>query len=169
MAIIGLYLAIIYFVAPLGPVLFALLTVGGISYTLISGFVYFTTRTGYGRYTDISQRFWKRSFSYFWLIEIGLFAFVVYLVLATPAEVTYAYDTPGIFKLHFFSLEDFIIRALIFNALLLVIYNMLLINYRGKTPLLYALHLVVLLLFFILFYIEVGIFQNYMGYVGFYK
>lgn len=57
MSVVVLYLLIIYFVAPLGSILFGLLTLSGISYTLISGFVYFTTRTGYGRYTDISQRF----------------------------------------------------------------------------------------------------------------
>lgn len=169
LALVILYLLIIYFVAPLGSVLFGLLTLAGIAYTLISGFVYFTTRTGYGRYTDISQRFWKRSFSYFWLIEIGLFACVVYLVLASPSETAYGYDTPAVFKLHFFALDDFIIRAIVFNALLLVIYAMIMVNYRGRLSLLLGGHFIVALLFFILFYIEFGIFQNYLNFVGFYK
>lgn len=43
---------------------------------------------------------------------------------------------PAIFKLHFFSLDDFIIRAMVFNALLVIINSMIGINYRGKTPLL---------------------------------
>ena len=164
-----IYLSLVYFVVPLGTWLFTVFTLLGVSYTLLSGFVYFTTRLGFGRNTDIGQRFWKRSFSIFWLLEFGLFGSVVYLTLISPSEVGYSYDTPAVFKTHFFSLPDFFFRAVIFSAMLLCLSVMLGLNYRSRTAFLWYIHALVSVLFCLLLYIEIGIFQGYLNYVGFYK
>jgi hypothetical protein len=105
----------------------------------------------------------------FWLIEIGLFAVVVFLVLNSANEVLYAYDTPAIFKLHFFSLEDFMIRSVIFNMFLFLITVMLMLNYRGRMSLLWICHALVAFLFIYLVYVEFSIFQTYLNYIGFSK
>lgn len=167
--ILGLYMAVVYFIVPLGPVFFAILSLFGLTYTLISGFVYFTTRNNFGRYTDISQRFWKRSFGLFWLIEVGLFGCVLYLCLISPSEVGYAYDLPAAFKTHFFAFEDFFIRMIIFNILLLLLQTMLAFNYRIRITNWWLLHFSITVVFLLLIYIEIGIFQNYMCAIGFYK
>ena len=167
--VFSLYLSLVYFVVPLGTWLFTVLTLLGVAYTLLSGFVYFTTRLGFGRNTDIGQRFWKRSFSIFWLLEFGLFGSVVYLTLISPSEVGYTYDMPAVFKAHFFSLTDFFFRAVLFSLMLLVLSLMLGWNYRTRTAYLWVLHGMVSFLFCCLLYLEIGIFQGYLNYAGFYR
>lgn len=166
---LALYLALVYFVVPFGSWVFTGLTLIGVSYTLLSGFVYFTTRTGFGRNTDIGQRFWKRSFSLFWLLEFGLFGTVVYFTLTAPSEVGYGYDTPAVFKAHFFSLPDFFFRAVMFSAMLFCLSCLLGLNARSRVALVGPLHGIIAFLFCGLLYIEVGVFQAYLNYAGFYK
>lgn len=61
-------------------------------YTLSSTFVFLRNSYKYGKYTSQVQRFWKRSYILFWLIEIFLFIFFSYLLLTHFTESTYFLD-----------------------------------------------------------------------------
>ena len=45
----------------------------------------------FNKYTSVIQRFWKRSFSVFWSLEITLFFIYIYLMIISPAEYNYQY------------------------------------------------------------------------------
>lgn len=107
-------------VVPFAKILFAWLAVGAFLYLLISGFVYFTNKLSYSSNVDVIQRFWKRTFSLFWLIESGLFAFFVYMTLNASSEVWAGYDTPSLFKTQFFSLKMLFVRLCLLSTAILL-------------------------------------------------
>lgn len=120
-----LYLVVAYVhlscqLVPFAKLLFAWLSVGAFFYLLISGFVYFTNKLAYAGNVDVIQRFWKRTFSIFWLIESGLFAFFVYMTMNASSEVWAAYDTPSLFKTQFFSLRMLFVRLSLISMTILL-------------------------------------------------
>lgn len=61
-------------------------------YWLWSVFLFLFKKERYGRFTTFAQRFWKRSFYLFWLLELFLFSFYIYLYFIAPSEVMYIFD-----------------------------------------------------------------------------
>lgn len=59
---------------------------------LMSGFNFFVKRYKNGKFTGAIQRFWKRTNSYFWLVEGFLFTLFFYYYLNSSQEPLYMYD-----------------------------------------------------------------------------
>lgn len=87
-------------------------------YILVSGFNFFGKKYMYNRYTESLQRFWKRSFSLFWLLEGFVFIAFVYLTFNSSSEVVYSYDLQFFFKTHLVSFRFFFFNLILINFLL---------------------------------------------------
>lgn len=59
---------------------------------LMSGFNFFVKRYKNGKFTGAVQRFWKRTNSYFWIVEGFLFMLFFYYYLNSSQEPLYMYD-----------------------------------------------------------------------------
>lgn len=66
--------------------------VGFLFFWLMSGFNFFLKRYRFGKFTSAIQRFWKRTNTYFWLIEGFLFCLFFYYYLNSSQEVYYFFD-----------------------------------------------------------------------------
>ena len=97
--IISITLAIIYFVyttfffkVQFLKQLAVWFIIGMLYFWLMSGFNFFLKRYKYGKFTSAIQRFWKRTNTYFWLIEGFLMLLFFYYYLNSSQEPTYMYD-----------------------------------------------------------------------------
>lgn len=128
---ISLMLLIIYFgliskVLPFNKVVFVWIAFSMIIYWLISGFVFFFKKYQYGKYTSVIQRFWRRSYILFWLLESSLLLVFVYLTFIASQESFYMFDEIQIYKTHLFSWKIFFLKIFPIVILLLLAYFFLL-------------------------------------------
>lgn len=65
---------------------------GFLGFWLFSSFNFFIKRYRFGKFTSAIQRFWKRTNSYFWLIEGFLLGLFIYYYLNSAQEPLYMYD-----------------------------------------------------------------------------
>lgn len=70
--------------------------IGMLYFWLMSGFNFFLKRYQYGKFTSQIQRFWKRTNTYFWLIEGFLMLLFFYYYLNSSQEPLYMYDYSAI-------------------------------------------------------------------------
>jgi len=125
-------------------------------YWLISGFVFFIKKYQYSKFTTVIQRFWKRTFIIFWMIEGSLFACFFYLVINAPEEPVYMYDQIKIYKTHFFSWRWFLIK-LVPSILLIIVgfYLQMLVRwglFTRQSPILLFITIIIVYIFWIEFY-----------------
>jgi len=99
---------------------------GMLAYWILSGFVFFIKKYQYSKYTSAIQRFWRRSYILFWLIEFSLFLVYVYLTLNANQESFYMFDQIQAFKTHLFSWRSFLLKIFPLTILLLLGYFLLL-------------------------------------------
>lgn len=99
---------------------------GMVAYWLLSGFVFFIKKYQYSKYTTAIQRFWRRSYIIFWLIEFSLFLVYVYLTLNANQESFYMFDQIQVFKTHLFSWRLFLLKIFPLTVLLILGYFLLL-------------------------------------------
>jgi hypothetical protein len=97
-----------------------------VAYWLLSGFVFFVKKYQYSKYTTAIQRFWRRSYILFWLIEFSLFMVYVYLTLNANQESFYMFDQIQVFKTHLFSWRSFLLKIFPLTVLLILGYFLLL-------------------------------------------
>nr|YP_740752.1 Ymf68 [Tetrahymena malaccensis]ABI51661.1 Ymf68 [Tetrahymena malaccensis] len=97
---------------PFNKIIFAWILVAMFLYWLISGFVFFVKKYQYSKFTAAIQRFWKRTYIIFWVIEAGTFSVFFYLTLNATSEPVYMYDQIKIYKTHLFSWRWFLIKLL---------------------------------------------------------
>jgi hypothetical protein len=107
---------------PFNKLVFEWLLIVMFLYWLMSGFVFFIKKYQYGKFTAAIQRFWKRSYILFWLIESGVFATFFYLTLNASEEPTYMYDQMKIYKTHLFSWRWFLIKLMPLVSLIILTY-----------------------------------------------
>lgn len=107
---------------PFNKILFIWLCIGMFSYWLLSGFVFFIKKYQYGKYTTAIQRFWRRSYILFWILEAFLFLIFFYFTVNSSAEPVYMYDQSQIFKTHLFSWRFFLIKLLPLTFLIVITY-----------------------------------------------
>jgi hypothetical protein len=145
---------------------FGYFLVGMFFYWLISGFVFFIKKYQYSKFTTVIQRFWKRTFIIFWMIEGSLFICFFYLVLNAPEEPLYMYDQIRIYKTHFFSWRWFLVK-LIPSILLIVLgfYLQLLVKWGLFSRQNLVLFLITLLIVYI-FWVEFYQFFHVISYYG---
>ena len=107
---------------PFNKVLFEWILITMFVYWLLSGFVFFIKKYQYSKFTSIIQRFWKRSYILFWLIESGIFLCFFYLTINATAEPMYMYDQIRIYKTHLFSWRWFLLKIIPLIGLIILTY-----------------------------------------------
>lgn len=129
--LIGLFIAIIsvYYMMyirllPFNKVVLSWLLLFMFFYWLVSGFVFFIKKYQYGRFTSSIQRFWKRTYIIFWIIEASTFAVFLYLTINATSEPVYMYDQAKIYKTHLFSWRWFLIKLLPSVSVILLSYHL---------------------------------------------
>lgn len=107
---------------PFSKVLFEWFLIAMFTYWLLSGFVFFIKKYQYSKYTSSIQRFWKRSFILFWVIEGYLFAVFFYCALISPEEPVFMYDQMKLYKTHLFSWRAFILKIIPVISMIILTY-----------------------------------------------
>lgn len=95
-------------------------------YWLLSGFVFFIKKYQFTRFTSSIQRFWRRSYILFWLIESCLLLVFFYLTMNSTQESPFMLDQIQIFKTHLFSWRSFLPKLFLVTALVILGYLLLL-------------------------------------------
>jgi hypothetical protein len=106
---------------PFNKIMFEWFLVTMLFYWFISGFVFFIKKYRFSKFTTAIQRFWRRTFTIFWLLESFLFLIFIYLTINANQESVYMYDSMQIYKTHLFSWRLFILK--IFPIALLIIFS----------------------------------------------
>ena len=134
-------------------------------YWLISGFVFFFKKYQFGKYTTAVQRFWRRSYILFWIIEGGTFLVFLFFTINSSQESFYMFDQISIYKTHLYSWKLFLLK--IFPLIVLIISTyLLLISIKWN---LFSKHSIILLvLTFFLTYIVWLEFYQFFHVVNFY-
>lgn len=107
---------------PFNKVIFEWFLIAMFVYWLLSGFVYFIKKYQFSKYTSVVQRFWKRSFILFWVIETFLFLIYFYLTLNASEEPVYMYDQMKLYKSHLFSWRLFILKLIPIISMIVLSY-----------------------------------------------
>ena len=128
--------------------------VGMMCFWLMSGFNFFLKRYQYGKFTSAIQRFWKRTNTYFWLIEGFLILLFFYYYLNSSQEPVYMYDYSSLNQEYLISLHVAGVNVIILSLIIYLMYfTMLRINSNSWTQL--NLYLMIISLFiFYSFFIE---------------
>ncbi len=134
-------------------------------YLLISGFIFFYKKYRYNRYTSVIQRFWKRSYILFWLLESAIFTIFLYLTLNASEEPFYMYDQIKYNKTHLYSWRSFILLSTLYLLLILSLYS---IQYLNKWALFSNLKPYLLFTTFVFIIIICGEFFQFFHIVNFY-
>jgi hypothetical protein len=144
------YYCVVIRVLPFGKIVFQWFMVIMFFYWLISGFVFFVKKYQYRYFTSSIQRFWRRCFAIFWLLEAYLFMWYIYLTLNANQEPVFMYDNIQVYKTHLFSWKLFLLK--LFPLTLLIIFTYFLIlslkwNTFSKTN--YLCLVITVLLFYV--------------------
>jgi len=107
---------------PFNKVLFGWLSVFMLVYWLVSGFVFFIKKYQFGKYTSVIQRFWRRSYILFWILEACLFFVFFYLTLNASSESFFMLDQPQYFKNYLFSWRFFLLKIIPLSLLIISVY-----------------------------------------------
>lgn len=128
LGIIVVYYLLVIKLLPFNKIIFGWLMLAMFFYWLISGFVFFIKKYRYAKFTSSNQRFWKRSYILFWLIESCLFVVFLYLTFNANNEPVYMYDFSQIFKTHLFSWRFFLLKIFPIVIFFMLGYFLLIVN-----------------------------------------
>lgn len=128
--------------------------IGMLYFWLMSGFNFFLKRYQYGKFTSQIQRFWKRTNTYFWLIEGFLLLLFFYYYLNSSQEPLYMYDYSALNQEYLVSLHSIGINVILLSVIIYFMYFVLLrINSNAWTQI--NLYLIIISSFiFFSFFIE---------------
>lgn len=101
------------------------LVIGLIFYWLISGFNFFIKHYQFGKFTSQIQRFWKRTNTYFWLIEGFLILLFFYYFLNSSQEPIYMYDYSALNQEYLVSLNVIYCNIVILAFVIYLVYIVL--------------------------------------------
>jgi hypothetical protein len=135
-------------------------------YWLISGFVFFIKKYRYRYFTSSIQRFWKRCFSIFWILEFFLFFCFFYLTVMGSQEPFFMFDNSQIFKTHLFSWKLFILKIFPLSLLIVLTYFLIL---SIKWNIFSKLNFFIILITFLLFLILWSEFYQFFHIISFYS
>lgn len=127
------------------------------NYLLFSGFIFFIKKYEFSKYVSAIQRYWRRTYIIFWIIETFLFLIFIYLTVNSNQEPFYMYDNIQAYKKHLYSWRPFLFK-------LLFMYFFIFINYYVLINLKY-LHtkkLIIIILsttFFLIYFIWLEFYQ----------
>ena len=111
---------------PLLKISFQWLCIVMFLYWLMSGFVFFIKKYQTSKFTTVIQRFWRRTYILFWLIETTVFVTFLYLTFNASQEPFYMHDQIKVFKTHFFSWRFLLIKVISVAVLIVLSYCLLL-------------------------------------------
>ena len=111
---------------PLLKISFIWLCVVMFLYWLMSGFVFFIKKYQTSKFTTVIQRFWRRTYMLFWLIETSVFVTFLYVTFNASQEPFYMHDQIKVFKTHLFSWRYLLIKVVSTAVLLVLSYCLLL-------------------------------------------
>lgn len=141
---------------PFSKVLFEWVLISMFFYWLISGFVFFIKKYQYSKFTSVIQRFWKRTYILFWIIESGTFTIFFFLTMNASEEPTYMYDQIKVFKTHLFSWRLFLLKLIPVISLIILGYYLLLslkwTTFSKQSSLIVVLTLTLVYIFWLEFY-----------------
>jgi len=141
---------------PFNKIIFEWLLIIMFLYWLLSGFVFFIKKYQYSKFTTVIQRFWKRSYILFWIIESGVFLVFFFLTMNAPDEPIYMYDQAKLFKTHLFSWRVFLLKIVPVITMMILGYYLLLslkwTNFSKQVPMLVAITLILIYVFWLEFY-----------------
>jgi hypothetical protein len=149
--IVSFYILLLKRSSVLPQTLFFWIAAAMLMYWLISGFVFFVKKYQFSRFTSVIQRFWRRSYILFWLIESGLLLVFFYLMINPSQESFYMFDQGYLFKTHLFSWKLFLFKSILVVSLITYSY-LLLLNLKWSTfnkNILTLLLLTALLIYFV--------------------
>lgn len=128
--------------------------IGMLYFWLMSGFNFFLKRYQYGKFTSAIQRFWKRTNTYFWLIEGFLLILFFYYYLNSAQEPLYMYDYSALNQEYLVSLHVIGTNIILLSLVIYFMYFTLLrINSNSWAQL--NLYLIIISVFiFFSFFIE---------------
>lgn len=121
-----IYYSVLIRILPFNKIIFLWLAIIMVGYWLISGFVFFFKKYQYGKYTSAVQRFWRRSYILFWLLESSLLLVFVYLTFIASQESFYMFDQIQFYKNHLFSWRIFFVKIFPLVLLIMLAYFFLL-------------------------------------------
>lgn len=127
--VIGLtafYVLMVFRFVPLLKISFQWLCIVMFLYWLMSGFVFFIKKYQTSKFTTVIQRFWRRTYILFWLIETGVFATFLYLTFNASQEPFYMHDQIKVFKTHLFSWRLLLLKIIGVAVLIAFSYCLLL-------------------------------------------
>jgi len=121
-----IYYSMVIRLLPFNKTMFVWICIFMFSYWLLSGFVFFIKKYQFGKYTTVIQRFWRRTYILFWLIEFFLFIVYLYLTMNANQESFYMFDQIQVFKSHLYSWRLFLFKLFPLTFLLIFSYLFLL-------------------------------------------
>lgn len=134
--VLGAMLLILLFTLkdiPVNKFLFTVLSLGFFTYLLLSGFVFFFKKYKYSKYTTAMHRYWRRTFSIFWLLEGYLFLVFLYLAVFANSEPYFMYDNMQAFKTLIYPWRLFVQESVAL-IVIIVILRYSLIRLKDMTP-----------------------------------
>lgn len=152
-------------IIPLYKFTFVSFVILSLFYWLISGFTFFIKKYRYRYFTSSIQRFWKRCFSIFWILEFFLFFCFFYLTMMASQEPFFMFDNSQIFKTHLFSWKLFFIKIFPSTILIILTY-FLLISVKWNT--FSKLNFIIIIITFLLFLILWLEFYQFFHIISFY-
>jgi len=146
--------------------LFKCVVLFGVFYWLFSGFTFFMKKYRYRYFTSSVQRFWKRCFAIFWLLEFFVFFVYFYLTFMASQEPFLMYDNAQIFKTHLFSWKLFLLKIFPSTTLIIFTYFLTFSIKWTSTSKLDLFIMVITFLLFYLFWLEFYQFFHIISYYG---
>lgn len=129
LSVIVLIILLDYFTLNFVKQLAIWLVLGLLVFWLFSSFNFFLKRYKYGKFTSATQRFWKRTNAYFWIIEGFLFFLFFYYFLNSSQEPLYFYDESALNQNHLLNSISYYQSTLL---LLLISYFLFFLTHRNS-------------------------------------
>lgn len=167
--LVYVYLLSVYNITPFLKLFFSWFSFGLVGYLLVSGFVYFFKKYTFSKYTDVLQRFWKRSFGIFWLLEGTVFLTFIYLTLNSSSEIFYGYDSQVLYKLHLGSLRIFFFKLILINAILILLNYLLVVCQSNSEDTIFSIYVLISAIILYTTWIEFYQFYIYLQSINFYS
>ena len=121
-----IYFSLVIRLVPFNKIIVEWFLVAMFAYWLISGFVFFLKKYRFGKFTSAIQRFWRRTYILFWIIESCLFVVFIYLLFNASQEQVFGYDFIQLNKTHLFSWKHFILKVFPVTLMIICTYILLL-------------------------------------------
>ena len=97
-------------------------------YWFYTVFIYLIKKSYLSKFTTLIQRFWKRSFMLFWLIEIFLFCVYLFLICNNPEETFYFLDFNKFYKNFYISLIELLVKTIYLVYIIYYCYLLIIIS-----------------------------------------